>query len=141
MPNPAQMAGGGQIPQQAPQQPQMANQTQIAPGQTQVGGNVQQILKALGVVIQQSVDQQGYVDMSKLVTLWPQIAQQMGINIPFQTVMQLIQQNPSLLEDLVTKYGLAGIIMNGQRISAEQMAGQATGASGAMPGVPPQGGR
>lgn len=120
--DPAQMAGGST---QAPQP-----QTQTAPGQAQVGGDINKVVEALGMAIKQAVDEQGYVDLSKMVTLWPQIAQQTGLNVPFQTVMQLIQQNPELLDDLVTRYGLAGIIVNGQRVTAEQLAGQVTGASG-----------
>lgn len=120
---PQQMAGGGM--------PSPAQTTQVAPGQAQVGGNMEKVIQAIGMAVQQSVDQQGFVDLNKLVAMWPQIAQQLGINIPFQTVMQLIQQNPSILEDLVVRYGLSGMVINGQRITAEQMAGQVTGASGA----------
>ena len=122
--NPAQMAGG------APQMPSPAQTTQVAPGQAQVGGNMEKVIQAIGMAIQQAVDQQGYVDMNKLIQLWPQIAQQLGINIPFQTVMQLIQQNPTILEDLVNRYGLSGMVVNGQRITAEQMAGQMTAGGG-----------
>lgn len=121
--NPAQMAGGGGAP--TPVQ-----QTQIAPGQAQVGANMDKVMQALSMAIQQCVDQQGYVDMQKMITLWPQIAQQTGLNIPFQTVLQLIDQNPQILEDLIARHGLAGMVINGQRITAEQMAGQATGATG-----------
>jgi len=120
---PEQMAGAAQPPSAG---------TTIAPGQAQVGGDINKVIEALGMAIQQAVDQQGYVDMNKLVMLWPQIAQQTGMNIPFQTVMQLIEQNPQILEDLVVRHGLAGMIVNGQRITAEQMAGQVTGASGGM---------
>ena len=125
--NPAQMAGG-QVSGQQPPPPSQT--TQVAPGQAQVGGNMEKVIQAVGMAIQQAVDQQGYVDMNKLVTLWPQIAQQLGINIPFQTVMQLIKQNPSILENLVVRYGLSGMVVNGQRITAEQMAGQMTAGGG-----------
>ena len=127
------MAGGQMPPQQAQQPPPPSQTTQIAPGQAQVGGNMEKVIQAIGMVIQQAVDKQGFVDMQKVIQLWPQVAQQLGINIPFQTVWQLIQQNPNILENLVTRYGLSGMIVNGQRISAEQMAGLATGASGGMP--------
>ena len=126
------MATGGMpqggMPQGQPPQGQ-SPQTQIAPGQAQTA-DPQVILKALQAVIQQAVDKNGYVDMNKLVTLWPQIAQQMGINVPFQTVMQLIQQNPSLIENLIVQMGLAGIISNGRMISGEQLMGMGSGATG-----------
>ena len=48
--------------------------------------------------------------------------------------MQMIQQNTDMLDDLVVRYGLAGIIHNGQRITAEQLAGQASGAGGGRMG-------
>jgi hypothetical protein len=121
--NPEQMAGGGM-----PQSPQAG--TQVAPGQATVGADMKKVTEALGMAVQQCVDQQGFVDMNKLVALWPQIAQQTGLNVPFQAVMQLIQQNPQLLEDLVVRYGLAGMVHNGQRITAEQMVGMQSGASG-----------
>lgn len=130
--NPAQMAQGGQ-PAQGPQQAPQSTGT-IAPGQSQVGGDVQKVIKALEAGIQQCVDQQGYVDLQKLIQIWPQIAQQAGINIPFQTVMQLVKQDPGMIDDLIVRHGLSGIIVNGQRVSAEQMAGIATGASGGMKG-------
>lgn len=123
--NPAQMAGGGQ-PQPTPPQ------GQITPEQSNIGGDINKVLEVLGQAIQQSVDQQGYVDMNTLVSIWPQIAQQGGVNIPFQTVMQLIQQNPNLISDLIVRYGLAGITMDGRRIPAEQLAGMGTGATGGM---------
>ena len=119
------MAGGGMPPQQQGQQPQ----TQIAPGQTQTD-NPQKIIDALKAAVEQAVNSQGYVDLNKLVLLWPQISQQFGINIPFQTVMQIIQQNPNLIEDMINRMGLAGIIHNGRMISADQLLGMGTGAVG-----------
>ena len=117
--DPAAMAGGTA--------PQPEPQTQITPGQTSTA-NPQAILQALEAVVQQAIDGQGYVDMNKLILLWPQIAQQMGINVPFQTVMQLIQQNPDLIADMISKFGLAGIISNGQKLSAQQLLTMGTGA-------------
>ena len=113
----AQMAGG------MPQNPQ----TQVSPGQVSTADPAK-ILEALKAAVQQAVDQQGYVDLNKLVMTWPMISQQFGINIPFQTVMQLIEQNPQLIEDMVVQMGLAGIIQNGQKMSAQQLLGQGTGA-------------
>ena len=122
--NPQQLATGQQMPSQSPQ----AGPT-IAPGQAQVGTDIKKILSVLGMAIDQTVNKQGDVDMNQLITIWPQIAQQGGINIPFQTVMQLIQQNPQLISDLIIQHGLAGIMMNGKQIPAEQLAGMGTGAS------------
>ena len=84
------------------------------------------------MAIKQTVDEQGRVDVQQLIAIWPQIAQQAGINIPFQTVMQMIQQNPNLLSDLVVRYGLAGISANGRTITAEQLAEMGSGAMGGM---------
>ena len=120
-----QMAQGGMQQGGMPQQPQV----QAVPGQTQTG-DPRKIMDALQAAIQQAVNSQGYVDLNKLILLWPQISKQFGINIPFQTVMQLIKQNPSILENLVVRYGLSGMVVNGQRITAEQMAGQMTAGGG-----------
>lgn len=112
--------GGGQMPQQQQgQQPQI----QTTPGQTQTN-DPQKIIQALEAAIQQAVNPQGYVDLNKLVLLWPQISQKMGINVPFQTVMQMIQQNPELIDNIVNQLGLAGIIVNGKVMSAQQLLGQ-----------------
>jgi len=110
--------GGGQAP------------ITTTPDQTNVGTDIKKVLEVLGMGIQQAVDQQGFVDVNRLIMMWPQIAQQAGLNIPFKTVMQLIQQNPQIISDLVVRYGLAGIIKDGQRIGAEQLAGMGSGLSG-----------
>lgn len=125
--DPAQMAGGGGMPQggQAPQG--MSPQTQVSPEQVNTA-NPGKILEALKAAVQQTVDQQGYVDIEKLIMSWPMIAKQFGITVPFATVWQMIEQNPNMLEDIVTNMGLAGIISKGQRISAQQLVGQGTGA-------------
>ena len=101
----------------------------ITPDGSQVGTDIKKVIEILSQGVQQSVDGQGYVDMQKLIAMWPQIAQQAGVNIPFQTVMQLIQQNPDIIEDMIVRNGLAGITVNGRRIPAEQLAGMGTGAS------------
>ena len=132
--DPSQMAGGVSMPPpQALQggQPSQPPQGTIAPGQAQVGGDITKVLEIHSQAIQQTVDPQGYVDMQRLIQMWPQLAQQMGINIPFQTVLQLIQQNPDMVSDIIVKHGLAGITLNGRKISAEQLAGMGSGASGA----------
>ena len=113
---------------QAPQMP--PPQGQITPEQSNVGGDMNKLLEVLGMAIQQSVDEQGYVDMQQLIQIWPQITQQGGVNVPFATVMQLIQSNPQIISDLIVRYGLSGITMNGQRIPAEQLAGLGSGAVG-----------
>ena len=125
----AQLPGmGGEIPPQQMQPPQ----GQITPQQSNVGGDINKLLEVLGMAIKQTVDEQGFVDVQQLIAIWPQIAQQAGINIPFQTVMQMIQQNPNLLSDLVVRYGLAGIRANGRTITAEQLAEMGSGAMGGM---------
>lgn len=121
--NPAQMAGAPQ-PTSTPQGP--------------VGGvDPAQIKAALQAAIKQCVNPQGYVDMNKLIQVWPQISQQMGLNIPFQAVLQMVQQDPSLIEDIIAQMGLAGIIVDGKMISAEQLLSQSQG-GGAMAGGAPQ---
>ena len=101
---------------------------QISPqggGQTMVGSNgntattqITQIVEALKQIIPQVVDDKGYVNMDRLITLWPQFSQ-----VPFQTVMQLFQQNPEILNDLIVNYGLAGIIIQGRVVGADELAG------------------
>lgn len=148
MGNAAMMAGGSMPPQGNPQaggQPPV----QVTPGQV-TGGDPEKIKEALKTAIQQCVDQRGFVDMNKLIQLWPQVSQQMGINIPFATVLQMIQEDPSLVEDIINQMGLAGIIVNGKMISAEELLNQgqsgASAATGspavgqAAPPMPPQGG-
>ena len=129
MPNGQELAG-------APPQ-----QVQVATGSVQ-GGDQQLILQALEQAIQQSVDEQGYVDVRKLAQVWPQIAQQLGLNIPFETVLQMIKQNPEMISELVQKLGLAGITVDGRQIGAEELSGQGAGASAGIPGgqVQTQGG-
>jgi hypothetical protein len=119
--NPAQMAGG--VPPQAPPQAgqagsqlppsQAAGGATISPGQAQAP-NTQKITQVLEVALKQVVDKNGYVDMNKLVILWPQVSQQAGLNIPFQTVLQMLQQDPSMIEGIIQQMGLAGIIVNGK---------------------------
>lgn len=113
----ADLAGGG-VP------PSNPNNVQVAPGDAQ-GGDRDKIIQALKMDIQNSVDQNGYVDMNKLIQQWPQVAQQVGINIPFATVFQMVQQDPSMIEDIINQMGLAGIIANGKVISAEELLNQA----------------
>ena len=110
----AAMAGGMPPPQQG-MPAQGAPQEQGAPGGGQV--NVQEIIDALKQAIPQVTDEKGYVDVSKLIMLWQQFSQ-----IPFQTVMQLIQQSPEILTDIIAQYGLAGINVNGRMVSADELA-------------------
>lgn len=119
--DPAMMASG------SGQQGGTNPQTQITPGQT-TSSNPQAMIDALEAVVKQTVDARGYVDMNKLILLWPQISQQMGINVPFQTVMQMLEQNPELIADMITRLGLAGIISNGKTLSAQQLIGMGIGA-------------
>ena len=122
------------MPPQQMQQQMQSPQGQVTPEQSNVGGDINKLLEVLGMAIQQTVDEQGFVDVQQLIAIWPQIAQQAGINIPFQTVFQMIQQNPNILNDLVVRYGLAGIKVNGRTIGAEQLAGMGSGALGGRMG-------
>jgi hypothetical protein len=124
------MMAGGQ-PQQ-PAQPQ----PQIAPGGAVSGVDPQKIQQALEMIISQTVNAQGYVDMDKVVAMWPQVSQQLGLNIPFQTVMQMIQNDPSLVENIIQQKGLAGIIVKGKMISAQELEKQASAGGGGS--QPPQ---
>lgn len=99
-------------------------QVQVATGAQPQGGDQQAILQALEQAISQAVDEQGIVDIGRLAQIWPQVAQQLGLNIPFSTVLQMLQQNPQILEELVNKLGLSGIkTPDGKVLSAEELAG------------------
>ena len=124
-----QLAGGG-----APQ---------VAPGAPPQGVDPAAIMQVLQQAIQASVDEQGFVDVKQLATIWPQVAQQAGVNIPFETVLQMIQQNPEVIVEIVQQMGLAGIVVDGRQISAEELAnvgGGATGNPNSGQPVQPQGG-
>ena len=125
------MAGGGEMMAGAGGGPQPV----IAPGEQPQGVDTQAIIQALEMGLQQSVNEQGYVDIQKLATLWPQIAQQVGLDVPFQTVMQLLSQNPEIISSIVEQLGIAGIMLpNGELLTAEQLAGVGSGATGAGAG-------
>ena len=126
MVNGAGLAGGA--PQQTPPQ-----QVQAAPGNVQ-GGDQQLILQALEQALSQSIDEQGYVDVRRLAQVWPQIAQQLGLNIPFETVLQMIKQNPEMVQELLQKLGIVGITVDGRQIGAEELSGMGSGASAGIPG-------
>lgn len=110
------MAGG------VPAQPQGAPaaggspMTAAAPGNTSTT-QVNQIIESLKQILPQVVDQNGYVNMDRLIMMWPQFSQ-----VPFQVVMQLIQQNPEILNQLISQYGLNGIIIQGRTIGADELA-------------------
>lgn len=132
MANAAMMAGGSMAP------PDNQN-VQLAPsGQVSGGGDPAKIKQALQEAIKQCVNQQGFVDMNKLVQVWPQISKQMGINIPFGTILQMVQQDPSLVEDIINQMGLAGIIVDGKMISAEELLNQSQSGASAATGSPAQ---
>ena len=111
----AAMAGGSS--------PQM----QAMPGRVNTN-NPEAIKTALRAAVQQAIDKSGFVDMNKLILLWPQIARQNGINVPFEAVLQMVQQNPEMIADLIAEMGLSGIRAGGKTYSAEQLAGMGTGA-------------
>lgn len=99
------IAGGGQPPMTAP-----------------AGGNttttqISEVMSTLKQLLPQVVDEKGYVNMDRLITMWPQFSK-----VPFQVVMQLIQQNPEILNQLITQYGLNGIMVQGRVIGAEELA-------------------
>lgn len=133
--NPAAMAGGApQAPQQAPQQtPAQPVTAEPGAAQTPDTGKITQVLE---MALKQVVDKNGYVDMNKLVILWPQVAQQAGLNMPFTTVLQMLQQDPSMIEDIIQQMGLAGIIVNGKAISADELLAQGQSGSSAATGSP-----
>lgn len=114
---PQQMASGGGQPQG-----NVAQNTQVSPGQESIG-NIDQVLEALKAGIQQAVDQNGFVDINKLVQVWPQIAQQMGIDIPLQTILQYIQSHPEMLVGMVQELGLSGVIVDDKQIGIDQLGG------------------
>lgn len=116
----ANLAGGA--PQQAAPQ-----QVQVAPGAAPQGGDQQLILQVLEQAITQSVDESGFVDVKALAQLWPQVAQQAGLNIPFETVLQMIQANPEMVQEIIMKHGLAGITVDGRQISGQELSGDTGG--------------
>lgn len=143
--DPAQMASGGGQPQ-PPMPPASSVQSStpsngpiISPGQAPGGIDSAKVEQLLKTIIPQAVDNAGYVSLLKLATIWPQISQQYGINMPFQTFLELIGKDQSLsdlVDRLIVSYGLAGIIdKDGNRISAEQLQGQQMGATGAPGGI------
>ena len=63
------------------------------------------------------------MDINKLVQVWPQIAQQMGIDIPLQTILQYIQSHPEMLVGMVQELGLSGVIVDDKQIGIDQLGG------------------
>ena len=108
--NPAALAGGG--PPTGGQPPV----TTAAPGNSATT-DINAVVEALKQVLQQAVDENGYVDVNRLVTMWPQFS-----DVPFQVVMQLIQQSPEILNQLISQYGLNGLIVNGRIVAADELA-------------------
>jgi len=115
-------------PQAAPGGPPAAatqGQPQVAPGAQPTNIDPQQIMQLLEVAVQASVDANGFVDIEALVRAWPQAMEQTGVKVPIQVVLEMIQQNPQILQQLIQKLGLNGMIVNGQQISGEQLVQQA----------------
>ena len=100
-----QMAQGGQPPMTA------------AAGGNTTTTQITEITDALKQILPQAIDERGYVNMDRLITMWPQFSR-----VPFQVVMQLIQQNPELLDNLITQYGLNGIVSQGRIYSSDELA-------------------
>lgn len=114
----AQMAagGGGMPPQQMGGGAPGQMGTTAGPGGAATT-QISQVIDALKKIIPQVINQQGYLDLDKFVQLWPQFS-----NIPLEVVMQLVSQNPDLLTDIITQYGLAGVIHQGRVVSAQELA-------------------
>ena len=109
----ANMAGGGMPPHQGGGgQPPM---TAVSGGNT-TSTQVSEVINSLKQLLPQVVDEKGYVNMDKLVMMWPQFS-----SVPFQVVMQLIQQSPEMLNQLISQYGLNGISVQGRIISADEL--------------------
>lgn len=126
--DPAAMAGGGGMPPMGDQQqPPMAG----TPGG---GQDIDQIMKDLKEAVAKAIDKNGYIDMNHLITLWPQVSQ-----IPFDTVMQLLEQQPELLDELIAQYGLNGISVNGKTISIDELHSMGQGSSPMPQGGPANG--
>ena len=134
MPNSASLAGG-QMPTGA---------TEQAPAAPTGNADLQSLLPSLKEALQAAVDQNGYLDLNKLYEVWPQIAQKYGIQVPFDTILKMIAQQPEIIHPIVQELGIIGIIKDGKQISGEELAGQGGGVpagSGQMAsGQPPQGG-
>lgn len=143
MPDINQLAGAQQPEQAQPQQDPFGGQPAISPD-TITQEDVQKILQVLESLIPQATDENGYLDMTKLAGAWTQAAVEAGLNLPFQILLQILEEVPELVQDLIVKMGLAGIILEGQVISGEQLGqmggGAANPVAGAQPQQPPQGG-
>lgn len=111
----------------APPGPGGPPQTTVAPGNT-TSTQIQEVIETLKQIIPQVLDERGYIDMNRLITMWPQFSQ-----VPFQVVMQLLQQSPELLTDIISQYGVNGINVNGRIISADELSSLG-GAGGVAPG-------
>lgn len=143
--DPAQMAGGappqGMPPGMSsgppqggmPPQPQQTMTSPNAPPpQAQMGDDLPKVKEALATIIPQCIDQQRIFDIDKLIQVWPSVAQQYNLNIPFQTVWKIIEQDPDFVESILIQHGSTGIKANGQVYTIEQLEGMSNGA------VPPQ---
>src|SRR3990167_1325497 len=128
--NSANMAGGG-VPPQAPE---------MAPAAPTANANMESLLPALKELLQASMDKNGFVDLNKLVQIWPQIAQKYGLQIPIQALMDMIAQNPDMMDPIIQELGIAGIIKDGQQITGDELQAQAGGGAAGMAGgnMPPQ---
>lgn len=136
MGNAAMMAGASDPqPPQGSQPPTGVGNVQATPDQAQAADPTK-VTQAIELALKQVVDKNGYVDMNRLISIWPQVAQQVGLNIPFQTVLQMLQQDPSMIEGIITQMGLAGITVNGKNISAEELLAQGQSGASAATGSP-----
>lgn len=130
-----EMAGGGMPPTMS------QNSPPVASGASPQGASMESLVPALKELLQASMDQNGFVDLNKFVQLWPQIAQKYGMNIPIDALMQMISQNPDMMDPIIQELGIAGIIKDGKQITGDELQAQVGGGAAGMAGgaMPPQG--
>lgn len=135
MANSMEMAGG--VPSAMPQ-----NNPSGAIGSTNGSQGIQSIIPALKEALVASMDENGFVDLNKLVQVWPQIAEKFGLQITIQQLLEMVQQDPDAIDAIIQELGIAGIIKDGKQVTGEELQGQAGGGAQSMAGggtMPPQG--
>lgn len=112
-PNAMAMAGGGGGGMPPMDQPTPGDQPN--PGQ---GGDtdVESLMATFKQVVEQCLDGDGFVDMNRLITMWPQFSQ-----VPFESVMQVLEQQPELFDQVLEQFGLSGITVNGKNMTLDEL--------------------
>lgn len=108
--DPSMMAGGGQA------MPPMDQQT---PGdQPDQGGqtDVNAVLDSLKQAVEKCLDGDGFIDMNRLITMWPQVS-----NVPFDSILQILEQQPELFDQILQQFGLSGITVNGKNMTLDEL--------------------